>query len=157
MPSQHDASGPSDPNDPYKSSRSLPDEGSPGPSRSPSILWIIPGSILSLLLFGITAGYIGETFHEAAAVPLIGGWLALLGWSIWATASGRADSVSIFARSYLLANALVTLIVGVVGTSCSGMSFGATSGSNGLAFLWILVCILAVSVGLFAFRWPRKY
>jgi hypothetical protein len=156
MPSQHDVSGPSDPNDPYKSSRLFPDEGSPSPPRSPSILWIIPGSFLSLLLFGITAGYIGETFHEAAMVPLIGGWLALLGWSLWITARGRAETISIFARSYLLANALVALLVGVVGTTCSGMSFGATSGGSGMAFLWILLCVLAVSIGLFAFRWPRK-
>ncbi|MBK9578407.1 MAG: hypothetical protein IPO40_15125 [Fibrobacteres bacterium] len=89
-------------------------------------------------------------------VPLIGGWLALLGWSIWVTVSGRADAWSIYARSYLLANALVALLVGVVGTTCSGMSFGATSGGNGMPFLWILVCVLAVSIGLFAFRWPRK-
>ncbi|MBK8801479.1 MAG: hypothetical protein IPN71_05360 [Fibrobacteres bacterium] len=89
-------------------------------------------------------------------VPLIGGWLALLGWSLWITARGRAETISIFARSYLLANALVALLVGVVGTTCSGMSFGATSGGSGMAFLWILLCVLAVSIGLFAFRWPRK-
>ncbi|HNY31645.1 MAG TPA: hypothetical protein PKO15_12215 [Fibrobacteria bacterium] len=150
------SSGGPDRLDPYRSSQAGPGDLGPIPGPPPPIWWILPGSLFCLFAGSTLVGVLTIPFGESVAIPALVGWAGLLVWSIWVTASRRSGAVSIYGRSYLLANALVALLVGVIGTTCSGMTFGASSGDSAEPFLWILLCVVAISVVLFAFRWPRE-